>query len=56
MNDTIPQNAAERLPWHKPEVRRLTVSLDTHASPAVEPKLGSYEDAVSRQAYPDTGA
>lgn len=27
----IPKTTTEeRLPWHKPEVQRLTVSLDTH--------------------------
>jgi hypothetical protein len=27
--DRIIEVAQERLPWHKPEVQRLTVSLDT---------------------------
>jgi len=30
MDNNLPENAVEeRLPWHKPEVERLNVSLDT---------------------------
>jgi hypothetical protein len=29
MEETLPKNDEGRLPWHKPEVRHLTVSLDT---------------------------
>lgn len=28
-NDPTEPKTEERLPWHKPEVRRLVVSLDT---------------------------
>jgi hypothetical protein len=46
---TEPQTQ-EGLPWHKPEVRRLTVSLNT------DQKAGSAEDTLSqsgRQPGPD---
>jgi hypothetical protein len=33
---------AERLPWHRPEVQRLTISLDTRAK--AFPVDGSFED------------
>jgi len=34
VENEIPETVTEeRLPWHKPEVQQLTVSLDTHALP-----------------------
>ena len=32
MNAPIPQDAEERLPWHKPEVRHIVISLSTQDS------------------------
>jgi hypothetical protein len=34
-------SAKERLPWHKPDVRRLTIAVDTQNS------KGSTEDSVT---------
>lgn len=34
----------QRLPWHKPEVTRLVISLNTQNNPAQERKTGSGED------------
>jgi hypothetical protein len=49
MPEKILQNtephAAERAPWHKPEVHRLTVNFGTQYDPAQQPaKFGSGED------------
>jgi len=42
MEDKSPETeSVERLPWHKPELDRLVISLNTNA---VVPKSLSYED------------
>lgn len=39
---TAELKAEDRLPWHKPEVERLSVSLDTSG------ELGSLSDGAAR--------
>jgi hypothetical protein len=36
----------ERLPWHKPEVQRLEVGLDTQGGMSQVAKVGSGEDEL----------
>ena len=38
--------AAQRLPWSRPQVRRLAVSLNTQS------KTGSYEDCIGTSPVP----
>lgn len=46
MQITQEEQMTELLPWHRPEVQRLTVTLDTRASggSSVDGELGSLFD------------
>jgi hypothetical protein len=47
--------AQVRLPWHKPAVQRLTITLDTQSDPSsVVSKTGSGEDLGTYE-YPPKG-
>lgn len=45
----VPTDSADRLPWTKPEVRRLVVTVDTRMPPA---KGGSFVDGGLGNQFP----
>lgn len=46
-NSPMSAKLDELLPWHKPEVQRLEVGLDTHGGMNQGAKAGSGEDQVT---------
>jgi hypothetical protein len=43
----------ERLPWHKPEVLRLVINVDTQGDPNQPVKAGSHHDGFAPALFPD---